>query len=82
MSTDSNFVQSVVTATLVRFIVQSQSQSQSQSHQPNLPLMKSFRSKLFYTVMITFQLLKYQVKLVINRNPFRFILYLHIYSSS
>lgn len=56
MSTDSNFVKSVVivtnAATLVRFLVQ------SQSHQPILPL-KSFRLKPFYMVMITLQLLKY-----------------------
>ena len=41
-------------AELVRFVVQ------SQHHQLNLPL-KSFRSKLFYTVMKIFQLLKYQL---------------------
>lgn len=54
MSTDSNFVKSVVIATnaaaLVRYVVQSQSR---QFNLPNL-LLKSFRSKPFYMV-ITFQ---------------------------
>ena len=43
-------------AALVRFVVQ------SQYHQLNLPL-KSFRSKLFYTVMKILQLLKYRLNL-------------------
>ena len=62
-------------AVLVRFIVQ------SLYHQPKST---TFRLKLFYTVMKIFQLQNYLVKLpvVINRNSFRFILYLHVHSSS
>ena len=55
MSTDSSMKSVVIAmnvASLVRFLVQ------SQYCQPNLPL-KSFRLKLFYTVMGIFQLLKY-----------------------
>ena len=58
MSTDYNIAKSVLlgmnAATLVRFVVQ------SQYYQLNLPL-KSFRSKLFYTVMKIFQLLEYRL---------------------
>ena len=56
MSTDPNFMKSAViamnAAAMVRFVVQ------PQYHQPNSPL-KSFRLKLFYTVMGIFQLPKY-----------------------
>lgn len=77
MTTDPEIAKSILlgmnAATLVRFVVY------SQYHQPNLPL-KSFRSKLFYTVMNIF-VAEVLVKSVINRSSFRFILYLHVYSS-
>ena len=79
MSADSDISKSVglgmTAASLVRFVVQ------YWYHQPILPL-KSFRSKHFYTVMKNFSTAEISVKLAINRNSFRFILYLHVYSSS
>lgn len=80
MSRDLDFLKSTVfatnAATLVRFIVQ------SQYHQPNLSTFEIFQIETLLYGNDNLSVAEIPAKLAINRNSFRFILYLHIYSSS